>query len=392
MATIGAQLTENGILVPDYADILQELKIQFWQIYGSDADLDANSPDGQWVAVLAQIIYDAGLLAQAAYQGFSPATAQGVQLSSVVKINGLKRDVSTNSTVNVVVTGAEGTQILNGVIGDNQNLGTKWSLPASVVIDNTGAVTVTATCTAVGAVSAAANTLVNILTPTQNWQSVTNPQSATLGAPNESDSQLRVRQSNSTSIPALSVLDSVTASVAAVTGVQRVAPYENDNDIADSNGLPPHSISMVVSGGDATDIANAIAIKKTPGTRAYGSTIITIIDPAGVPNSIGFYELTNIELVFEVDIHALTGFISTTESAIQDAVVAFINALAIGEDSYLTRLYVPANLGGVGLGATFVVTAVKQAIKGNALGTADIAIAFNAAAFTQLSDVTIVVS
>lgn len=394
MATIGAQLTSTGVQLPDYADILQQLKIQFWQIYGSDADLDDDSADGQWVAVLAQIVYDAGLLAQNVYAAFSPASAQGTQLSSVVKINGIARSVSSQSTTDLDVGGVNGTQILGGIVGDNQNLNTQWALPSVVNIGPSGTVAVTATCTTTGAVSAAPGTLTKILTPTRGWQTVTNAASASAGLPVETDAQLRARQSQSTSIPAQSVLDSIYASVASLTGVARLAAYENDTDAADANGLPPHSISLVVDGGDVNQIANEIAIKKTPGTRSYGTTQITVIDQAGVPNIIGFYVLAEVELVFEVDITALAGFVSTTETTIAQAVADFVNGYLIGEDSYTTRLYTPANLGGVGVGATFVVTSVRQAIKGNALGTANIVITFNQAAFTalDLSDITVVVS
>lgn len=392
MPTIGAQLTATGVQVPDYADILQQLKIQFWQIYGSDADLDDDSPDGQWIAALAQIIFDCGMLAQAVYAGFSPLTAQGTQLSSLVKINGLKRETSSASTCDVTLTGQAGTVIENGVIGDNQNLGTQWTLPASVTIGDGGTVDATVTCTTQGAVSAGAGTLTQILTPTRGWQSVTNAAVAVPGQPIETDPALRARQATSTSLPAQAVLDSMSASILALNGVSRMQAYENDTDVNDGNGAPPHCIYFVVEGGDPVQIADAIALKKTPGTRAYGTTTETVIDQAGVPNVIGFFVLENVELEFEINITPLANFASSTEATIQQAVADFVNSYAIGEESYTKRLYIAAGLGGVGLGATFVITDVQQSIKGNPLGTADIPIAFNQAAFTVAADVSVVVA
>jgi uncharacterized phage protein gp47/JayE len=393
MATIGAQLTSIGIQVPDYADILQEVKIQFWQIYGSDADLDDDSMDGQWVAVLAQIIYDVGLVAQAAYAGFSPATAQGTQLSSVVKINGIARASSSNSTATVSVGGvANTTQILNGVIGDNQNLGTQWALPPTVNIPGSGTVDVTATCTTAGAVTAAPGTLINILTPTRGWQTVTNAESAAPGQPVETDAQLRTQQSQSTSLPALSVLDSIVASVLSIQGVTICQPYENDGDTTDGNGLPPHSISLVVEGGDATLIAQAIALKKTPGTGTFGTTSVQVIDQNGVPNTINFFVLAQTEIITQVTITPLTGYVSTTGDALVAAVVAFINGLEVGEESYNARLYTPANQSGTGLGATYVVTSIEQAYRGSGLAVQDLPIAFNAKAITTVSDTSLVVT
>lgn len=393
MTTLGAQVTPTGVIVPDYADILQQLKILYWQIYGSDADLDDDTMDGQWIGVLAQAIYDAGLVAQDVYNSFSPATAQGTGLSQVVKINGLARLVDSNSTADVTIVGVGGTIINNGVIGDNLGLGTQWTLPSTVTIDAiSGTVDATVTCTTPGSVTAAAGSLTNILTPTRGWQTVTNAEAAAPGEPVETDAQLRARQSQSTALPALSVLDSIYASIAAIAGVIRLFPYENDSDITDGNGVPSHSISIVVQGGDANLIAQAIALKKTPGSGTYGSTSITVIDPKGVPNVISFYPLALTEMGFHVGIKALTGFVSTTTDVIVQALVDFVNALDIGEESYLARLYTAVNLGGVGLGATFVITSITQGPKAGPLVAADFPIAFNAAAFTATGDVTTTVT
>ncbi|MGC8170052.1 baseplate J/gp47 family protein, partial [Salmonella enterica] len=73
-----------------------------------------------------------------------------------------------------------------------------WNLPASVTIPPSGLITVTATCAAIGAVSAPAGTITTINTPTRGWQSVTNPADAVPGAEVESDAALRSRQKIST--------------------------------------------------------------------------------------------------------------------------------------------------------------------------------------------------
>ena len=77
MATLAAQISSTGISAPDYADIFAELQSMYWQIYGTDADLDPDSQDGQLLAIFAQAIYDCNMLAVTVYNAFSPATAQG---------------------------------------------------------------------------------------------------------------------------------------------------------------------------------------------------------------------------------------------------------------------------------------------------------------------------
>lgn len=361
MAVISAQITDAGVVSPDYADILAQLKNLYWSLYGSDAILDDDSMDGQFLGALARIIYDQNQSVVAAYSAFSPATAQGNGLSSVVKINGLRRQVASRSTAQVTVGGQFGTVINNGRVSTDLAQQTLWALPETVTIPEAGEIVVTATCTEDGAVPAPAATLVRIATPTRGWQTVTNVEAAALGDPVESDATLRRRQSQSTALPAQSVVGGLYGALAQVPGVQKLQVYENDTDATDGDGIPSHSISAVVLGGDAQTIAATIADQKTPGTGTYGDITELVVDSRGVPISISFFNLSQVNLVVEVDIDPLTGYSSATGTLIRQAILDFItNEMEIGEDSYLSRLSAAASLGGTGPGATFVVVEVRQ--------------------------------
>jgi hypothetical protein len=233
-----------------------------------------------------------------------------------------------------------------GVIGDDQNLGTTWDLPENVEIDNTGAVVVEATCTQAGSINASSGTLTQILTPTLGWQSVTNALAAVPGAPVEMDSTLRQRQAVSTSLPALSVLDAMLAEVLDLPGVTRATAYENDTGTTNAIGIPKNSVAFVVAGGVVQSIGNTIALTKTPGTGTYGTTQVNTVDRYGIPNTINFYILSEIAPTVVVTIKRLAGYVSSTAAFIQQAVSGFLNSLAIGEYSYLGRLWGPANLSG----------------------------------------------
>lgn len=389
MATIAVQITEAGPVAPSYADILQQLKNLYWSIYGSDANLDSDTQDGQWVAVQAQAIYDCNQAVVAEYNSRSPSTAQGAALSSVVKINGIARQVATNSQALVRIVGQVGTTINGGIVGDNLNLQTQWNLPDAVVIPDAGQIDVTATCSEVGRVSAEAGTLTVILTPTRGWQTVTNAAAATMGSPVESDATLRQRQAVSTSLPAESVIEAIYGALAAVSGVSRLQVYENDTDTTDADGIPSHSISAVLLGGDAMEIAETIAGQKTPGTGTYGDVSELVIDERGVPSTIRFFVLDQIRITVEVDVDALPGYTSAIGEEIKAAVSAYLTGMSIGEDSYLSRLFGAAGLGGTGNGATFVVTAIRQGINMDPPAAANIVFAFNEAGFADAVDVTV---
>lgn len=310
------------------------------------------------------------------YNSFSPQLAVGTALSSNVAINGLVRNVATNSQVNVNIVGVAGTLIpANSLIQDSN--GNQYSVPATT-IPSGGEITVTATAVETGSISSAANTVTTILNPTNGWQTVTNPAASVPGAPVETDPELSARQAESVEIPSLSALDGIEGAVASVTGVTASKSYENDTNVTDGNGLPPHSIAVVAQGGSATDIAQAIAIKKTPGAYTYGTTSEVVNDAYGIPHTIRFSVPTSTNVAVAITINPLAGYTSTIGTEIQSAVTSYINNLGIGTNVAYTKVFVPANLSNTGNGTdgnTFEITSLT--LNG---GTSDVSVAWNSIA------------
>ncbi|EJC0002962.1 baseplate J/gp47 family protein, partial [Salmonella enterica] len=340
---LSATVTAEGISAPDYQTILDTLTSYFQQIYGSDAYLEPDSKDGQMVALVALAVHDANNTAIAVYNCFSPATGYGAALTSNVKINGIARKGATNSTVDLLLTGTAGTTITNGTVKDTNNV--IWRLPASVVIGVDGTVTVTAICSNSGAVVALAGTITTINTPTRGWTSVTNPAAATVGAPAETDAELRIRQGQSVAIPSITPFEGVDGAIANIAGVTRHKLYENDTGKTDGNGLPPHSISAIVDGGDVTEIARTIRGNKGQGVRTWGKTSVTVPDKYGNPHIISFSRPTDVPVYGKITLKVFAGYTSQIGVQIQQAVADYINRLMIGDQVLLSRIYSPANLG-----------------------------------------------
>ena len=340
---LSATVTAEGISAPDYQTILDTLTSYFQQIYGSDAYLEPDSKDGQMVALVAQNIHAANPSDIAGYNSFSPASGLSAGLTSNVKINGIARKGETNSTVDLLLAGTAGTVITNGSAKDSNNV--IWSLPESTVIDVDGSVTVTATCATTGAVAALAGTITSINTPTRGWVSVINPGAATVGTEAETDAELRVRQGQSVALPSVTPFEGVDGAIANVSGVTRHKLYENDTGEVDSNGLPAHSISAIVDGGDVTEIAQAIRGNKGQGVSTYGTTSATVQDTYGNPHVISFSRSTDVPIYGHITLKALSGYTSNIGVQIQEAVADYINSLTIGDSVRLSRIYSPANLG-----------------------------------------------
>jgi uncharacterized phage protein gp47/JayE len=390
LPTLACTITSTGITAPSYADIYQSLQASFQGIFGSDAYVDPDSQDGQMLAIVAKAIADSNAVSIAVYNAYSPATAQGVALSNAIKINGIARGIATSSTALVRIVGEIGTQINNGVVGGPDN--SRWTLPALVTIPPAAFIDVTATCTLEGSTEAAIGTLTRILTPTLGWQSVTNAAAAAPGAPVELDATVRQRQTTSTALPSLTVLDGIVGAVAAIAGVTQVKAFENDTNATDSNGLPAHSIALVTLGGASADIANAIYLKKTPGAYTYGTTVVPVTDSFGIINTIRYFIATNVAIKAQLTIKALTGYTSSIGDQIKQSMVDYGNALGINKRVDIGRLYLPAQLNGQQGFETYEVNLIQIAIVPAAVGSVDIEIAFNQRSTWQLSDISLVVT
>ena len=389
---LSATVTAEGISAPDYQTVLDTITGYFQQIYGSDAYLDPDSKDGQMVALVALAIHDANNTAISVYRSFSPATAVGDALTSNVKINGITRRAATNSTVDLLLTGTVGTTITNGSVRDTNSV--IWNLPATVVIGTDGTVVATATCASSGAVAAVAGSVNGINTPTRGWASVTNPLAATVGIAAETDAELRVRQSQSVALASLTPFDAVDGAIANVEGVTRHKLFENDTETTDANGLPAHSISAIVEGGDATEIANTIRSTKGQGVSTYGTTAVIVTDKYGNPYTIRFSRPVDVPIYVSITIQALTGYSSEVGDEMKAAVAAYINSLAIGDSVLLSRVYSPANLGVVSGGNARYYDIMELLIGRTAEGVAaaNVVLAYDESASCSVDNIALVVT
>ena len=372
MAYFAPYIDDAGLHIPTYPDIRDSLIADARHIYGQDIYLEIDAQDYQWVSVVALKMFDAMQGAQMVYNNRGPATAIGTALDGIVKINGIARSSATYSTCNVVLSGTPNTPISGGVVQDAA--GYKWTIPDTIIGAN-GLVTIEATCTVAGSVSANPGDINKIVTPTYGWQDVHNTESAVPGANIETDSKLRQRQSFSTAQPSRTVLEGIKGAIAELSGVTRLKLYENDTNLVDADGLPPHSITAVVEGGTDDDIARAIFFKKTPGCYTNGDQTVSMHDTFGQEVRIRFYRPTYVDMDVTINIKALPGYISIIPGEIQTAVYNYLNSLEIGDDLYISSLWgaaisVMSNLER----PNFSITSVTDAVHGTPQGSNDIII------------------
>jgi len=337
-------IDEAGLNIPTFNEIKNELIEQAKSIFGQDIYLENDSQDYQFISLMADKIHDTFLTAQLVYNNRSPATAIGAALDGLVKLNGIKRKNATKSTCKVIIQGKANTEIISGIIADENNV--NWDLESPITISENGEAEVLATCQKLGAIFAGVGQLNKIVTPTNGWQSVANVEPVNIGQEVEKQEELRSRQSISTAKPSRTILEGTIGGIAEIPDVTRYRVYENDTNTVDENTVPGHSICAVVEGGKDYDIGHEIYLRKTPGCGTYGDIIVDIDIGTiyGLPKvtPIKFFRPRYYDVQVSIKIKRLAGYVSQTTVNIQDNITTYLNSLQIGEDLTLSALWAVA--------------------------------------------------
>lgn len=109
------------------------------------------------------------------------------------------------------------------------------------------------------------------------FDSVTNLLEPTYGRKAETDIELRQSYIAKSALRSNTMIDSIVAELLNnIANVESASGYENDNDYTDERGLPPHSVEIIVEGGDNSEIAQAILRRKAGGIQTYGKVVVDV--------------------------------------------------------------------------------------------------------------------
>ena len=305
----------SGLTVSTRAELLTYFTTLFQTIYGADINLDSDTPDGQLIGNMIQLILDLEDLLVQLNNMFDPDLAIGTVLDQRVAINGIQRQAGTYTITNVTVTVSQALslygldQTTQPVFTVADNAGNKWFLIASQTPIAASPYAYSFRAENPGAVLTIPNTITVPVTIVLGVVSVNNPTTyTTLGINEESDADLKLRRQKSVSLSSQGYLKGLLAALENINGITSAFVYENVTGATDGDGVPSHSIWVIIAGIAASvDIASAIYTKRNAGCGMKGSQTYTITQVDGSPFVVKWDTVVTQDLYIQFDASSIDG-------------------------------------------------------------------------------------
>jgi uncharacterized phage protein gp47/JayE len=393
----------TGFAVKPLAVCKSELEDLFRQTFGAGISLDSSTSEGQLIGILAERESELWDLAEEVYDSRDPEQATGAALTGLSAITGtVGPKAATPSEMTATLGGTASTVVGAGSQASVATTGVKFATKASATLvavdawqashgyvlqdrctndgniyecitagtsassggptgedlditDGTvhwrflgagdGAVDVELESVETGPKAAPARTLTEIETPVSGWAWVTNREDATPGEDQETDAALRVRRLVELAAQGAAALDAIRAEILQVDDVTACTVFENETDVTDGDGRPPHSIEVLVSGGADQDLWDAVLRTKGAGIYTHGTEVGTADDEQGVAHTVRFSRpaqveiYCDIELTVDADLYPADG-----DDQVKAALVTWTEDNLDAGDDVITRALFPSVL------------------------------------------------
>jgi uncharacterized phage protein gp47/JayE len=319
-------IDSNGLQTKTRSELVTEISNDLKLIYGNDINLDPDTPDGQFINIFIQSILDGYDLLTQVYNQFDPDLAFGRVLDQRVAINGIQRQAGTRTVTNITVVTSQAVnlygvdQTVEPVFTVSDDQGNEWQLIETQNVAGAGTYVYSFQSAVPGEVLTTPNTITNAVTVVLGITSVNNPTTyTTLGIDEETDQDLRLRRQRSVSLASQGYLEGLIAALENITGLTDVFVYENRTGTVDADGIPSHSIWVIV-GGTASDedIATAIYRKRNAGCGMKGSENYTITQVDGSKFVVKWDEVETEDLYIAFDAESLDGVNAPNTTKILD--------------------------------------------------------------------------
>lgn len=319
----------TGLVVQTQQELITYFTDAYRSIYGTDINIDPSTPDGQMMMIFIQAIQDLQDLLVQINNMFDPDMAIGNILDQRAAINGIQRQAGTHTITNVTIVTSQAVtlygidQAVNSVYTVADNEGNQWELITTTVISASGATVLSFQAVNPGAVLSVPNTIQVPVTIILGIVSINNPTTyTTLGINEESDADFKIRRQKSVSLSSQGYLQGLLAALENITGITAAFVYENVTGTTDGDGIPGHSIWVIVSGtASPASIANAIYTKRNAGAGMKGSETFNVAQADGTNFTVRWDDVTPENLFIKFTASSLDGVNPPNIAAIRAGLV-----------------------------------------------------------------------
>lgn len=289
----------NGLVTQELDEILTSLVTQFRSIYGQDINLEQNSPDGQWLNILAQEKKDILDLFTSYYNNLDPDRVVGIPQQILYKLNGLTINAYTYSYVYVTVNVSEDVTLqglddnIESADGTGYTVrdtnGNRWILTETQEL-SAGSYTLNFRSAELGSITTLANTVNIMETVLKGVTSVNNPAANYItGNQGETSAQFRQRRNRAMAVPSQGFEESLQSQMLNLPNVTQCKVYNNREDTTEDD-IPPHTTWVIVEGGSSDDIGRVIYNNLPPGIPMKGTQSVEITKQNGDIETV-YYDL-----------------------------------------------------------------------------------------------------
>lgn len=338
----------DGLQIQTVAEIIDEIENGtpdypgMFAIYGSNINVNPNSPDGQMINIVAQAKRDMEEFIQQVYDSFDPDQAVGVSLDRDCAYNGVFRNAGTYTLTNVTVVASQAVTLAgldtapNAPFTVSDATGSLFWLISTYSFSGAGTQVLAFQAAVLGPVTPTTNTITTIVTITLGITSVNNPTAATsIGTAEESDAALRIRRANSVAVSSKGYFASLYGALIDTTGVTSVNLIENDT-AGTVGGIPSHSIWTIVAGGTDAAVGAVIYAKRNAGCGMKGSTTVNITQVDGSTFTVAFDRPTAEDLYIELNMTAITG--SAPDASYVRTQLVALSTYNIGQSAFASQV------------------------------------------------------
>lgn len=385
----------NGIIVPDTADIKETVQNEYKEALGADLSLEDSTPQGRLIDVetdaRTEIIENNVFISNS----INFNLAFGIILDAWGANFDLYRSSAKSSIVMATITGVAGTVISAGSQASTQ-AGDIFYLENQVTIPSSGTINATFLSLEKAAIPCPVGSLTKIIDGTLGWETINNSTAAILGNSREGDESFKQQFYGSGLFSGMSLIEDYDNAIKNVENV--ISCYVRDNGtnavvVYDGVTIVAHSVYACVDGGDNTEIATALFQRKSGGcnwTAISGQSVtVDVVDPTyGDPYQVIFNRPNEILIYEDITLSAGTSTESDLVTAVQTAVTNYINSLKIGEDVNLLSLAQAINTAVPGI----VLTSLTIGTSAGSLSSSNITIHVNEAAKTLAANITVTVN